>query len=282
MTDELFSFPEIPPPQRVALLRTLRPASYGLDAALELAGRLGTNGRAEDLGARIVVRDDRSVFEFFVASGSMRWSAWPTRRTEAESEPQLLGRSEAVDRALSHLQAVGLDHEAAAVHSVTDLELSFARRDDKTETTWAIARQVNFRFTWNGLAFFGPGAKMQVSIAEKDEVVETYKFWREVQETAEATTIGPEEVINALRRDPSFGQLKPGEASVIFHGCRLGYYALPPREMQRIILPVYKFEGTVSAPALKHHDFFRYVPAIAVPEKPGLGPRKTPQSVASF
>src|SRR5205085_4851393 len=57
--------------------------------------------------------------------------------------------------------------------------------------------------------------------------------------------------------DPAFRDLRPADSSVRFHRCRLGYYALPPREVQRISPPVFALDGTVSTPALERYDFTR-------------------------
>ena len=69
-------------------------------------------------------------------------------------------------------------------------------------------------------------------------------------------------VVALLRRDPTFGQLEAGKASVVFSDVRLGYFSLPPREYQGVLIPVYAFRGTVSTPVLERYDFVRYVVAV--------------------
>jgi len=76
--------------------------------------------------------------------------------------------------------------------------------------------------------------------------------------------------------DPAFRDLRPADSSVRFHRCRLGYYALPPREVQRISPPVFALDGTVSTPALERYDFTRYVPAVRPAAKNGAMPRSVP------
>jgi hypothetical protein len=267
VNDDLFSFPQIPSPQRVALLRS-RPLDVDpFQLAGRFAERFRMKGKVLDAGARLLVRDELSSLEIFVASGSVRWSAWPGKPSEAASEPRLPDESSAVERAERWLRDVGLDHKSARVHSVTNLELSFRRADERLETTWAIARQVNLHFEQAGLPFFGPGAKTQVSLGDGGEPVETLRFWREVDVVADALTIQPDDVIDIVRRDPTFAELRPGESYVKFLDCRLGYYALPPREMQGVIVPVFALSGTASTPALPRYDFTRYVPAVPLPEK---------------
>lgn len=272
MSNDLFEFPEIPSAQRVAVLRARRPSDTSPAFAGKVADRFGVKGKVEDAGARFIVRDERSTMEFFVATGSVRWSAHLSHRREAESQPKLPDERQAVDRALTRLREVDLAHSAASLHSVTDVEFSFQRAGEREDTTWPIARQVNLRFEVAGLPFFGPGAKMQVAIGDGGNPVEILRFWREVDVAEEVMTISPDHVIDILRRDETFAQLHPGEASVRFHDCRIGFYALPPREVQHFLVPVFALSGTVATPALPRYDFMRYVPAVALPAKSGGAP----------
>jgi hypothetical protein len=265
--NDLFTFPEIPSSQSVALMRSSRPETDPSSSVTKLAERFGVKGNVQDAGSRLIVRDDASSLEFFVATSSVRWNMWPAQSSEAQAAPRLLDEREAIDRATSWLRELGLEHEAASVTSVTDLELSFRRAGERQETTWALARQVNLGFQASGLPFFGPGAKMQVSLGDAGRPIETLRFWRDVEPTGEAATISPEEVIDILRRDETFAQLRPGESTVRFETCRLGYYALPPREVQRLLVPVFAISGTATTPALDRYEFMRYVPAVPLPEK---------------
>jgi hypothetical protein len=281
MSHDLFSFPQIPSVQRVGVLRPRRLDATFLGSATKLAERFGVRGKVTDTGARLIAQDDHSALEIFVATGSVRWSVRSDQRGEAESQPKLLDERHAVDRALTRLRELDLTHSAAALHSVTALELSFRRAGEKKETTWAIARQVNFRFKVGDLPFFGPGAKIQVSLGDGGKPVETLRFWREVDLTGEMATISPDHLVDILRRDETFSQLRVGESSVRFHECRLGYYALPPREAQTVLVPVFALSGTASTPALPRYDFMRYVPAITLPAKQGAAPARL-RAVASF
>lgn len=281
MSYDLFSFPEIPSVKHVAVLRPCRVSDAPAGMARKLAERFGVDGKVEDAGARLIVRDARSSLEIFVATGSVRWSAGLSQRCEAEKQPKLPDEQQAIDRALTRLRELDLAHPAASVHSVTDLELSFRKAGAREDTTWAIARQVNLRFKLAGLPFFGPGAKTQVSLGEGGEPVETLRFWREADVAAEMKAISSDYLIDILRRDETFAQLRPGEASVRFHDCQLGFYAMPPREVQRFLVPVFAFSGTVSTPALPRYDFMRYVPAVALPAKNRAAPARI-SAMASF
>jgi hypothetical protein len=44
----------------------------------------------------------------------------------------------------------------------------------------------------------------------------------------------------------------------------LGYYALPPREVQGCLIPVYRFKGNVSTKYLERYAFTKHVVAVAL------------------
>lgn len=267
MNYELFTFPKMPAPQPVTLLQPRRIEGSACSIAAKLGERFGVRAKPQDMGARIIASDDQSVLEYFVATGSVRWAARAGQKGEAEFQPRLPDEKEAVEYATARLREFDLMHGAAAVHSVTDLELCIRKANEKEESVWPIARQVNMRFKEGGLPFFGPGAKIQATVGEGGRVDEMLRFWREVDVAGEARTISPDHLADILMRDESFAQLCPGEASVQFHDCQLGFYALPPREVQGLLVPVFAISGTVSTPALPRYDFMRYVPAVAIAAK---------------
>jgi len=271
MNYEMFTFPKMPAQQPVCLLRPRSIEGAPSELASKLAERFGVRARPQDMGARLIARDDQASLEYFVATGSVRWNTRPGQKSESEFQPRLPDEKGAVECAMAKLREFDLMHASAAVHSVTDLEYSFRKAGDKEDTTWPIARQVNMRFKESGLPFFGPGAKIQASVGDGGNVEEVLRFWREVDVSGEATTISPDYLTDILMRDKSFAQLRPGEATVEFHDCQLGFYALPPREVQGMFVPVFALSGTVSTPALPRYDFMRYVPAVSVAAKNRAG-----------
>jgi hypothetical protein len=281
MNYDLFTFPKMPAQQPVCLLRPRRIEGLPSELASKWAERFGVRAKPQDMGARLIARDDQSSLEYFVATGSVRWSARPGQKAEAESQPRLPDEKEAIERAMAKLREFDMMHMSAAVHSVTDLEFCVRKAGEKDESAWPIARQVNMRFKEAGLPFFGPGAKIQASVGDGGNVDELLRFWREVDVSGEATTLSPDHLMDILMRDESFAQLRAGEASVQFHDCQIGFYALPPREVQNICVPVFAVSGTVSTPALPRYDFMRYVPAISMAAKSRAG-MSALRSVAAF
>ena len=135
---------------------------------------------------------------------------------------------------------------------------------DARPVTRPVAVQVNFRFELDGLPVFGPGAKVQVTLGPDASLLECYRFWRRPCEERHVAILPPEQAIERLRRDPAYAELPDDRARVVFDEVRLGYLALPPRELQGYLFPVYAFRGTVSTPELERYDHTRYVVAVDI------------------
>ncbi len=56
-----------------------------------------------------------------------------------------------------------------------------------------------------------------------------------------------------------------GRARVVFDQVQLGYYAFPARELQGMLVPVYRFNGRVAIPRVPEpHVLSRHVVAVAL------------------
>ena len=63
-------------------------------------------------------------------------------------------------------------------------------------------------------------------------------------------------------KNPKLGSA--GKARVVFDQAQLGYYAFPARERQGMLVPVYRFDGTVHGPEVERYEFSRHVIAVAL------------------
>lgn len=72
-----------------------------------------------------------------------------------------------------------------------------------------------------------------------------------------------EDAIRILRQDVAFANLREAESRVVVDNVQLAYYALPAREAQGYLVPVYAFSGTVTTPALDHYEFTKRVVAVS-------------------
>jgi hypothetical protein len=259
---DLFSFPDIPKPKApLGLYRTPVPKERAQDAKV-LAERFGVSGEVRDAHARLIVSDARSTLEVFMASDSLRWGMIHTLTSEEDGADGLPDDDEAKTIASVFLKSRGISLADTEPHSVMSAITWRHSPDSKSKPERRkVSLQINYAYTLDGLRVFGPGAKAQVTVGGKGRVMECYQFWRRPQRDGEHDVLSGDAVVELLRRDPMFRQLKSGEATVTFRSARLGYYALTPREYQRALIPVYAFDGTVSTPLMPRYDFVRYVVA---------------------
>jgi hypothetical protein len=235
--------------------------------AAKLAETHGVKGKAQDAGSRLIFRDRRATLELFRASDSMRWSTLGNGTGENGKRPEALPDDEAARKgATAFLRERKIPTKGASFDSITHGMYARADRRRRTGDEQPVAVHVNYRFELEGLPVLGPGAKIQVTYTGGKKPAEMYAFWRKPKAESELRLLPPEAVFELLRRDPDFAELREGGARVVYRNPRLGYYALPPREAQGALVPVYAFDGTASTRAFERYDFTRYV--VAVPYTP--------------
>jgi hypothetical protein len=223
-----FEFPEVTiGHDRMQMFRTSAPAPPGPGAAAEAARRFGVEGKPEDHGTTMVVRDRAAVVEVFVPSDSLRFTRWPGRDCEVDGRPSLPDDEAAVAAATKLLAELGLHDDEPRLRSVSRMELARARRGDGDVEVIPVAVHVNFGFALDGLPVLGPGAKLQATLTSERDLLECYRFWRRPEEAGAREIIGLDEAIARLRADATYAPLGD-DARVTFHDVRLGYLALPP------------------------------------------------------
>jgi len=244
--------------ERMQLFAT-EPPDYSDEYLAAVAKAFQMTPSFEDRGTRLVCEDLEAVLEVFVASSSLRW--W---RAALDTQPPSIARSlpkddEAVRAADDFLRVHGLTHADGKVHDITRAVMR-SGTEDKVESG-EIEVNVNYRFQLNGFPVFGPGAKARVTMREGAEVWECYWFWRHVTPAEERTLITERRAMELLFATGMFDELG-ADAKAEFSEIALGYYALPPRETQGVLLPVYAIRGNVSTRYLPEYKFRKFVPAI--------------------
>ncbi len=220
--------------------------------------------KPEDAGSRIVFRDKRATLELFRASDSIRWSTLENGEAEFVPNgggPTLPDDEAAVKLAGAFLRERGISTKGATVDSVSHTMFARMTKRMKRPDERPLALHVNYRYELEGLPVLGPGAKIQVTFAGGKKPAEMYAFWRSPKADAELDLLPAGEAIELLRRDPQFEELGD-DAQVEYTNPRLGYYALPPRETQGALIPIYAFDGIASTKELRRYEFTRYVVAV--------------------
>ena len=248
---------------RITFFRTPFP-KLGDAKVAKLAEAHGMKAKPEDAGSRIVIRDRRATLELFRASDSVRWSTLDNGEAEFVPNgggPTLPDDDAAVKLAGAFLRERGISTKGAKVDSITQTTYARMTRRMKQPDERPLAVHVNYRYELEGLPVLGPGAKIQVTFAGGKKPAEMYAFWRSPRADTEIDLLPAGEAMELLRRDPQFEELGD-DAHVDYTNPRLGYYALPPRETQGALIPIYAFDGIASTKELRRYEFTRYVVAV--------------------
>jgi hypothetical protein len=248
---------------RITFFRTPFP-KLGDAKIAKLAEAHGMRAKPEDAGSRIVIRDRRATLELFRASDSIRWSTLENGEAEFVPNgggPTLPDDDAAVKLAGAFLRERGVSTKGAKVDSITQTTYARMTRRMKQPDERPLAVHVNYRYELEGLPVLGPGAKIQVTFVGGKKPAEMYAFWRSPRADTEIDLLPAGEAMELLRRDPQFEELGD-DAHVDYTNPRLGYYALPPRETQGALIPVYAFDGIASTKELRRYEFTRYVVAV--------------------
>jgi len=277
MTD-IFTFPKIDN-ARAAITAILNPRADWTEDRLKKTIRIfemDEKERQDDSGPRLVVRSTTSELEIFRTSDSLRWSMIDKRNEEPAEPVKLPDDQVAIRRANAFLDQRGLADARAHEVSVTQSHHSRIGRGNKVLINHPVAAHVNYMFQIDGLPVFGPGAKMQVTFTNEEPPVQTYKFWREPLKGKTLKTISYDQAVDLIRRHPTFATMvRAGKARVVFDRAQLGYYAFPARERQGMLIPVYRFDGTVHGPEGERYEFSRHVVAVALSPEDAKASRMT-------
>lgn len=263
----LFSMAKLPEDRgEIGIYRTPAPAidSEFIDA---VSRPFGIKGKIEDAGSRIVIKDLSGTLEIFVASGSIWWTKRSTARSELRKPVNFPREKEAIAGANAYLKETGLSDGRAIPVSVTYTETLLEKNGDKEPKRFIENQHVNYVFEIDDLPVWGPGAKIQVTFGETNDIVEVLRFWREPEpekESSQLKLIPATKVVEIFQSHEAFTDLSDRTAKVQVDEVALGYYTLPPREIQACLIPVYRFKGYVSTEQLERYDFAKHVIAVDV------------------
>jgi hypothetical protein len=277
----LFIMPELPKDQReISLYRTPIPE---IDKKIidKSCNAFSIKGKVEDLGSRVVVKDRSGVLEIFEASGSIWW----TRNTRIKSIPlksvSFPNEKEAIAKANTYLKTIDFNDKQANSVSVTYTETLYERNKHKEPLKVITQQHVNYEFRLEGLPVWGSGAKIQVTFGKNNQVIEVFKFWRKPKkERNRLKLIKAKKAAKIFQDHEAFSDLSERTAKVQVDEVTLGFYSLPPMEVQPCLIPVYRFKGFVSTEHLKRYDFTKYVIAVELTadllKKTGAGVTEVP------
>jgi hypothetical protein len=251
-----------------AIMQLLAPHVPLEKETAALARQLKMEGPIVDEGSLYSMKTDSSLLHHFHASDSLRWCVVPKRNGVDLHEPLDI-RDEAKLRGIAEkfLARLSLPDKESSFASVTYGVTEITRERDGAPSSEVTSAYVNFAYAFEGLPVLGPGAKTQVEIGHGGSVVGCYRFWRAISRGTTSLprekrpVIGWSAAQKIFRADPAFAQLD-ASAKVVVERARLGYMALPPRDTQGALFPVYEMRGMVSTRTIENSPFVRYVVAI--------------------
>jgi hypothetical protein len=234
-----------------------------------------------DRGDRVLYRENDATLEVFRASNSIWWAKRSlVDRDQLSKGPALPEEAEAKERAAAELKRLGLDVKNAVFDSVCYDEVAVREPGAKRPKVLKTAANVIYRFEIRSVPVFGPGAKIKVSLVENGQVSQVLYFWRKPAAEGSTKPLLLEEARAQFMRDPAFLRLSASKAAVEIRSVRFGFYAAPPGEFQRFLIPVYKVEGAVRTSEFERYEFYRYVTAIAMGPEEAKAQGVTPNPAA--
>ena len=216
-----------------------------------------------------IIRDESGTLEIFNASGSIWWSKILNKKSESRNSIHLLKDEIAISEADSYLKKVKLDDNDAKPVLVTLNKTIFQKSKNENPEEVISRQHVNYKFWVNNFPVWGPGAKIRVTFGHQKEIIEVYKFWRNLKQGSEYENdkfkiIDTPRAIEIFKSNKAFADLSEQTAEVKVSEIDIGYYAMPPREVQPCLIPVYRFTGFVLTKRLGRYDFNKYVVATDV------------------
>jgi hypothetical protein len=252
-------------PARLPLLGVER-AQWSADEVVELARRNGLSGEATDRGLWHIVDDGRAALEVFQASHSFRFS----RRTEpnevAGSSEKEIDQALARESADSWVQRFAPEGARPELTTITQQEVLVAEQGVKIPQRRFTAARVNYTFSLDDQALLGPGAKLQVAVDPSGQILEAYRFWRNVSRVDQLPTVSSDEALSRFSRSELFADLTDRTARASVSQIRLGHLCLPPSEPQEFLVPVFELRGVLSTELHPHYEFVQYVAATTFDE----------------
>lgn len=276
MMSEIFTLPKkIPryleevPLYRVSKYKTYSPRLEEARAEFEARVKqckdmFGIHGEPQDYGTQVVFKDGAKVLEVYRPSDSFWWTDLEVAYREDVPERAKLPDDEgAKEIALNYMKELDLESKYARVVSVARTSVAISETEMR-ETPRLLDTEVhvNLSFSFDDYPVMGPGAKIKISMIEGGKKSNFLWFWREPSKERGVKTIHPNEALARLTRDQRFVHLKSDKVRISLEEMRFGYYALPPFEFQRFLIPVYEIKGTEETEPLGTRDLVIYTPAI--------------------
>jgi hypothetical protein len=213
----------------------------------------GVSGQMSDAGDRFVLQDEAliRVLQMYKANDSfLYYDRSLVSSTDPKHAKSIRSAASAKHHAETWLAENNLLDPGACFEGTAYTRVSTFQNDkildpygDKSYDTEIKAC---FGFQLQGFPVLGPGAKIMVSYVG-DIISQVVYFWRgpDFNMAGEQKIMPPEDIKKHLAGDPRFAHLESNSSKIRITELKLGYYALPPFEVQEFYFPVYQLKGIV-------------------------------------
>ena len=257
----MFNFPKYEVAQtEVYMYKTLMPEWKQLEFKL-LTEKL-TNPKVVRNDEQIILQDAKHRVEFFTNSKSVWWTNIKWEDKETIPIKKVPNEDDIINAANQHLKILNIADGKPNIKSITYDEAFDYDVRSKKSTSYVSSINVNYDFTINNLPVFGSGAKIRVTLDENLEVVEWYRFWRDLKQEKKYKIIGIATAKKLIESSTTFSKLDKRKSEIVIKKIDLGYLALPPRETQAYLLPVFRFKGFTHTHKKRFNKFKKFIPAI--------------------
>lgn len=257
---------EIRLPAEVPIL-AVQPQQWNPQSVTELARRFEVDATPVDTGLWMIARGERAVLEVYQATASFRYSRLDLDGEGREGVKQALTADEARRLADTWIEPLMPEGGRPEVHSVTEHEVLVAERSSRAPRAVGVGLDVNYRFTLEGYALLGPGAKAKVAVHPTGVVASAYRFWRDTAVRGSVRTLPVERMFERFAASALFSNLSDSTARAEVGSVRFGYLCLPPTETMSILVPALEVRGTISTEAQPRYDYVTYVAATELGQR---------------
>lgn len=178
-------------------------------------------------------------------SNSIWWTNLEWENKELRQIKDVPGEKECISKANEFLKSYKLDNKYIKFDSL-DYDSAIIKNIKNKEVDCIITSiNVNYKYRIDELPIFGSGAKAKIVLDGNMDVVEWYRFWRDIVPFEKRKVISPEMILKLYKNSPKYKKMERSKIKTELFVPKLGYYAFPPRINQKFIFPVYEIRGQI-------------------------------------
>ncbi len=278
MNNNLFSYPKVIPeflesammyrtsPYKTLSFREKNVVNDFEKRLKKYAEMFNTKSKFSDMGDTAVAEDEDYTLEVYKASDSVWWTNDRLAyREEFSGREKLTSEKEALELAKKTIEKFKFKDDFLKFQCIKYTEVSVDDVKTKKTTEFKTEIHIYYNFVLNDIPVMGPGAKLKISFADEKQMSQVLYFWRNPEEEEVMQLLHPVVVLNKFVNDPRFMRLSKDSSSVKIHDMKFAYYAMPPFDFQRFLIPVYVVNGSVHTSELKEYEFTNFIVAVDLP-----------------